>query len=189
MRSFFFHFHFVPLLFLIFFRLSPIYPCGLHRHLYKLCQSSKSLEKLKSTNNLLFISFLDLPYLWFSIALSSFILHLFVRLTPSFVFLKLALTSLYLQISLVFQTDSLYLFLFKACPPSGVRGLLIRLFPIYPCSLHRHLYKLCQSFKSLEKLKSTNNLLFISALASSFLLLRFVVPSFIVRLLFAVEPL
>ena len=136
MRSFFFHFHFVLLLFLIFLRLSPIYPCGSYCHLYKLCQSSKSLEKLKSTNNLLFISLLDLPYLWFSIALSSFILHLFVRLTPSFVFLKLALTSLYLRISLDFQTDSLYLFLFKACPSSGVRGPLIRLFPICSCNSH-----------------------------------------------------
>ena len=162
---FFFHFHFVLLLFLIFLRLSPIYPCGLQCHLYKLCQSFKSLEKLKSTNNLLFISLLDLPYLWFSIALSSFILHLFVRLTRSFVFLKLALTSLYLQISLVFQADSLYLLLFKACLPSGVQGLFTFLFPIYLCSLHRHLYKLYQSFKSLAKLKSTNNLLFIYLLA------------------------
>ena len=186
---FFFYFHFVLLLFLIFIRLSPIYPCSLHRHLYKLCQSSKSLEKLKSTNNLLFISLLASIFLLLRFVVPSFIVRLSVWLAPSFVFLKLALTSPYLRISLVFQTDSLYLFLFKACPPSGVRGLLIRLFPICSCNSHCHLYKLCQSFKSLEKLKSTNNLLFISALASTFLLLRFVVPSFIVCLLFVVEPL
>ncbi|EJF36149.1 hypothetical protein HMPREF1320_0820 [Capnocytophaga sp. oral taxon 335 str. F0486] len=41
----------------------------------------------------------------------------------------------------------------------------------------------------LAKLKFTNNLLFISTLASTFLCLRFVIPSFIVRLLFVVEPL
>ena len=115
--------------------------------------------------------------------------YLLVRLASSFVFLKLALTSLYLRISLDFHSDSLSQFLFKACPPSGVRGLLTFLSPIYPCGLHCHLYKLCQSFKSLAKLKSTNNLLFMSALASTFLLLRFVVPSFIVRLLFVVDPL
>ena len=186
---FFFHFHFVPLLFLILLRLFPIYPCGSHRHLYKLCQSPKSLAKLKSTNNLLFISVLASTFLLLRFVVPSFIVRLSVWLTPSFVFLKLALTSLYLRISIDFQTDSLYLFLFKACPPSGVRGLFTFLSPIYPCGLHCHLYKLCQSFKSLAKLKSTNNLLFIFALASTFLLLRFVVPSFIVRLLFVVEPL
>ena len=186
---FFFHFHFILLLFLIFLRLFPIYPCGSYCHLYKLCQSFKSLEKLKSTNNLLFISLLASIFLLLRFVVPSFIVRLSVWLAPSFVFLKLALTSLYLRISLIFQTDSFSQFLFKACPPSGGRGLLIRLFPIYPCGLHRHLYKLCQSFKSLAKLKSTNNLLFISALASTFLLLRFVVPSFIVRLLFVVEPL
>ena len=75
------------------------------------------------------------------------IVYLPVWLAPSFVFLKLALTLFYLQISLVFQTDSLYQFLFKACPPSGVRGLLTPLFSIWPCILHRFLYELCSSFK------------------------------------------
>ncbi|EKY13039.1 hypothetical protein HMPREF9072_01726 [Capnocytophaga sp. oral taxon 324 str. F0483] len=56
--------------------------------------------------------------------------YLLLWLAPSFVFLRLDSVSLYLQISLVFQTDSLYQFLFKACPPSGVRGLFTRLFSI-----------------------------------------------------------
>ena len=111
--------------------------------------------------------------------------HLPVRLTPSFVFLRLDSASLYLRISLVFQTDSLPQFLFKACPPSGVRGLLTHLFPICPCGSHHLSVRLAP----LAKLKSTNNLLFISILASTFLLLRFVIPSFIIRLLFIVDPL
>ena len=120
---FFFYFHFVLLLFLIFLRLFPIYPCGSHCHL-------------------------------FVFPISSLYLHYFI-LPPSFA-------------NLLINSSTNFM-----CP----------------CGLHRHLYKLCQSFKSLAKLKSTNNLLFISALASTFLLLRFVVPSFIVRLLFVVEPL
>ena len=133
--------------------------------------------------------------------------HLPVWLTPSFVFLKLDSASLYLQISFVFQTDSLHQFLFKACPPSGVRGLLTHLFPICPCGSHylpvwlalsaRATHTICPCgshylpvrLAPLAKLKSTNDLLFISALASTFLCLRFVIPSFIVRLLFVVEPL
>ena len=73
--------------------------------------------------------------------------YLLLWLAPSFVFLRLDSVSLYLQISLVFQTDSLYQFLFKACPPSGVRGLFTRLFSICPCTLHRFLYELSPSFK------------------------------------------
>ena len=53
-------------------------------------------------------------------------------LASSFVSLKLDSVSLYFRISFVFQTDSLYQFLFKACPPSGVRGLLTSLFTICP---------------------------------------------------------
>ena len=49
-------------------------------------------------------------------------------LASSFVSLRLDSVSLYFRISFVFQTDSLYQFLFKACPPSGVRGLLTSLF-------------------------------------------------------------
>ena len=130
-----------------------------------------------------------------------------VRLVPSFVFPRLDSAFFYLQISLVFQTDSLHQFLFKACPPSGVRGLLTYLFPIRPCVSHHlpvwltpsarvaHTICPCGShhlpvrLAPLVKLKSTNNLLFISTLASTFLCLRFVIPSFIVRLLFLVEPL
>ena len=108
-----------------------------------------------------------------------------VRLAPSFVFLRLDSAFFYLQISFVFQTDSLHQFLFKACPPSGVRGLLTHLFPICPCGSHYLPVRLAP----LAKLKSTNNLLFIFTLASTFLCLRFVIPSFIVRLLFVVEPL
>ena len=132
---FFFHFHFVPLLFLIFLRLFPIYPCSLHRHLYKLCQSFKSLEKLKSTNNLLFISALASSFLLLRFVVPSFIVRLSVWLTPSFVFLKLTLTSLYLRISFVFQADSLYLFLFKACPPSGFGGFSF-VFSLSICVAH-----------------------------------------------------
>ena len=63
-------------------------------------------------------------------------------LASSFVSLRLDSVSLYFRISFVFQTDSLYQFLFKACPPSGVRGLLTSLFSICPscydclCGLH-----------------------------------------------------
>ena len=53
-------------------------------------------------------------------------------LASSFVSLRLDSVSLYFRISFVFQTDSLYQFLFKACPPSGVRGLLTSLFSICP---------------------------------------------------------
>ena len=49
-------------------------------------------------------------------------------LASSFVSLRLDSVSLYFRISFVFQTDILYQFLFKACPPSGVRGLLTSLF-------------------------------------------------------------
>ena len=62
-----------------------------------------------------------------------------VRLAPSFVFLRLDSAFFYLQISFVFQTDSLPQFLFKACPSSGVRGLFIDFFPICPCHSHSHL--------------------------------------------------
>ena len=58
-----------------------------------------------------------------------------VHLAPSFVFLRLYSASLYLRISLVFQTDSLHQFLFKACSPSGVRGLLTYLF-LSACVAH-----------------------------------------------------
>ena len=137
-----------------------------------------------------------------------------MRLAPSFVFLRLDSAFFYLQISFVFQTDSLHQFLFKACPPSGVRGLLTHLFPICLCHPHSHLliskfanlliflparaarticpcgsHHLPVRLAPLAKLKSTNNLLFISTLASTFLCLRFVIPSFILRLLFIVEPL
>ena len=136
-----------------------------------------------------------------------------MRLAPSFVFLRLDSASLYLQISLVFQTDSLHQFLFKACPPSGVRGLFIDFFPICLCNSHSHLlipkfanlliflpvrvarticpcgsHHLPVWLAPLAKLKFTNNLLFISALASTFLLLRFVIPSFILRLYIATIP-
>ena len=57
-------------------------------------------------------------------------------LASSFVSLRLDSVSLYFRISFVFQTDSLYQFLFKACPPSGVRGLLTSLFSICPCGSH-----------------------------------------------------
>ena|GEM_PF-3767920 len=53
-------------------------------------------------------------------------------LASSFVSLRLDSVSLYFRISFVFKTDSLYQFLFKACPPSGVRGLLTSLFSICP---------------------------------------------------------
>ena len=53
-------------------------------------------------------------------------------LASSFVSLRLDSVSLYFRISFVFQTDSLYQFLFKACPPSGGRGLLTSLFSICP---------------------------------------------------------
>ena len=75
--------------------------------------------------------------------------HLFsyppVRLAPSFVFLRLDSASLYFRISLVFQTDSLPQFLFKACPPSGVRGLLTHLFPICLCGSHHPPVRLAPS--------------------------------------------
>ena len=64
-------------------------------------------------------------------------------LASSFVSLRLDSVSLYFRISFVFQTDSLYQFLFKACPPSGVRGLLTSLFTIclscYDCLCGSHL--------------------------------------------------
>ena len=52
-----------------------------------------------------------------------FILYPPLRLLPLFVRFRFTLASLSLQISLVFQIDSFHQFLFKACPPSGVRGL------------------------------------------------------------------
>ena len=75
---------------------------------------------------------------------SSLFHYLLLWLAPSFVFLRLDSVSLYLQISFVFQTDSLYQFFFKACPPSGVRGLLTSLFIICSCGLHR-LFITCPS--------------------------------------------
>ena len=66
-------------------------------------------------------------------------------LASSFVSLRLDSVSLYFRISFVFQTDSLYQFLFKACPPSGVRGLLTSLFFICPCGSHRLLFAFSSS--------------------------------------------
>ena len=43
-------------------------------------------------------------------------------LASSFVSLRLDSVSLYFRISFVFQTDSLYQFLFKACPLRGFGG-------------------------------------------------------------------
>ena len=62
-------------------------------------------------------------FIYFKFAFCSFILYPPLWLAALFVRFRSTLASLSLQIGLVFQTDSLYQFLFKACPPSGVRGL------------------------------------------------------------------
>ena len=55
----------------ILFHCSIIYPYRSHRCLYEHCQNFKPLAMLKSTNNLLFISLLDLAYLLFSFVICS----------------------------------------------------------------------------------------------------------------------
>ena len=50
----------------ILFHCSIIHPYRSHRYLYEHCQNFKPLAMLKSTNNLLLISLLDLAYLLFS---------------------------------------------------------------------------------------------------------------------------
>ena len=62
-------------------------------------------------------------FIYFKFAFCSFIFYPPLRLLPLFVRFRFTLASLSLQISLVFQIDSFHQFLFKACPPSGVRGL------------------------------------------------------------------
>ena len=55
----------------IFLHCSIICPYHSHRCLYELCQNFKPLAMLKSTNNLLFISLLDLAYLLFPLVICS----------------------------------------------------------------------------------------------------------------------
>ena len=55
----------------ILFHCSIICPYHSHRCLYEHCQNFKPLAMLKSTNNLLFISLLDLAYLLFSFVICS----------------------------------------------------------------------------------------------------------------------
>ncbi|ACU93288.1 hypothetical protein Coch_1743 [Capnocytophaga ochracea DSM 7271] len=62
-------------------------------------------------------------FIYFKFAFCSFILYPPLWLAALFVRFRSTLASLSLQIGLVFQIDSLHQFLFKACPPSGVRGL------------------------------------------------------------------
>ena len=137
---------------------------------------------------------------------SSFVRHLFVICSSFvrllFVFCSSFVRLLFVHCSSYFSVTTLpllgsslrignYVIEERIFYSSFVHYLPVRLAPAR--ALHRclfvYMYKLCQSFKSLAKLKSTNNLLFIFLLSSTFLLLRFVVPSFIVRLLFVVEPL
>ena len=106
----------------------------------------------------------------------SLIVYLLLQLAPSFVFLRLDSVSLYLQISFVFQTDSLYQFFFKACPPSGVRGLLTSLFSICPCDSHLLFFVFSLSARAAR-----------TVICSSFVRLLFVFCSFFLRLLFVLS--
>ena len=114
-------------------------------------------------------------FIYFKFAFCFFILYPPLRIVPLFVRFRFTLASLSLQISLVFQIDSLHQFLFKACPPSGVRGLssfvihlflhfsfifssfivrslfvfpsfILRSFFVHCSSFVRHLFVICSSF-------------------------------------------
>ena len=77
-----------------------------------------------SISKYLFYKVIENPnFIYFKFAFCSFILYPPLWLLPLFVRFRFTLASLSLQISLVFQIDSFHQFLFKACPPSGVRGL------------------------------------------------------------------
>ena len=111
--------------------------------------------------------------------------NLFPRINPSFSYYnRVSLFSVTHYILVIYKPLPIFQHLYYFTKP-----ILFHCSIICPYHSHRCLYEHCQNFKPLAMLKSTNNLLFISTLASTFLCLRFVIPSFIVRLLFVVEPL
>ena len=90
----------------IFLHCSIISPYHSHCCLYELCQNFKPLAMLKPSNNLLFISLLDLAYLLFSFVICLSFLYLPVWLAPSFV-----------RLLFVFPISSPYLHYFILPPP------------------------------------------------------------------------
>ena len=133
-------------------------------------------------------------FIYFKFAFCSFIFYPPLRLLPLFVRFRFTLASLSLQISLVFQIDSFHQFLFKACPPSGVRGLssfvihlflhfsftfpsyFLRSFFVHSSFIVRLLFVFCSSFVHHLFVICSSFVRHLFVFSSSFLRLLFICP-------------